>query len=257
MTLSIFPTTQDIGGAGSGIIATEDNMARFGAGEIAGYVISGYNPVTAPPEFIRVMNFSPGEAVISGYRVKHTATHSITVNFNELDQHWYYQLSKNAQGEVNGTQWIRVVGRESIADAPPDSIYVFSCSTNGNTVIASLDQRSPPPTILRGRYIGDGGFQRLIQPIDFVPAAVMISGPGGIPAAQIWAASNLLPGVIGARVSFGGGGEISENDDGLAPLLSQATLHEGGSNGFLVGGTVTNLLNFPGREYGYVAFYGF
>lgn len=144
---AVFPTGLDVNGGtpGSGTVWTEQTtQSLFKAlAQQQSYIISGFDPPSTGGGTL-TKAITGGEAVISGYRVKGTASNNITFGASATE-HLYLQLV------FSGTQ---VSGLELFTNTtgtrPSNSVKIAQVVTNGSNPTTVTDQR-PSGRVIYGR----------------------------------------------------------------------------------------------------------
>ena len=251
MTVSIFPTNEDVGGGDEGRTLTEIGLKGLFSGMFRrNFITAGLNTTG---DAGLVVTVAAGEAFISGYHYDESASQTVTVNANETDAHWFKALTKNADGFVTGSSWARVINPAiDGSDDPVDSVEVFKVTTGASTVTTRTDIASHKKDVVVGEYSGDGtGLQTVA--LGFLPALVIVAGPNGL-RSGIFSMSHifLLGGVSTSQGLFA---DVSGNKGVEFDNKFRPTLVGGATPGFEVGTDgVRDNLNMSGQVYSYVAF---
>ena len=135
MAVKVFPTTNDVGGAGAGKIITESNLVSWLKPILGGSVV--VNGFTVPASSATLnLDVAAGEALISGYRVVIDAATTLAMTASTTN-YIYLKLTRDASNNVTGATF--EVNATGIA--PADSVKIAKATTSASAVTGTADAR--------------------------------------------------------------------------------------------------------------------
>ncbi len=135
MATKVWPSTNDVGGAGAGKVITESNLTSWIKTLVAqNFVVSGF---TVPASSTTLnLDVAAGEAILSGYRVVIDAATTVTCTASATN-HIYLQLTRDASNNVTeATFAVNTTGT-----APADSVKIATAVADATSIISTTDAR--------------------------------------------------------------------------------------------------------------------
>lgn len=135
MTVKVFPTLGDVGGAGAGKVLTEANLVSWLKPLLGGnFVVSGF---TVPASSATLnLDVAAGESLLSGYRVVIDTTTTLAMTAS-VTNHIYLKLTRDAsQNVTEATFEVNTTGT-----APADSVKIATATADASTVTSTADAR--------------------------------------------------------------------------------------------------------------------
>jgi hypothetical protein len=134
----IFPSTNDVGGAGAGKTISEAHLAAYTSRVFdVPFVVLG---LTGGTSANLVLTIAAGEALIGGYRCQETTGGGVTLPASST-RDIYRQLSRDGSNNVTG--W-NTVHQAAGSAAPADSVLLGTATTSASAVTGWVDKR---PTV--------------------------------------------------------------------------------------------------------------
>lgn len=135
MATKIFPTVNDVGGAGSGKVLTEANLAYWLKQLLAqNFILSGF---TVPGSSVDLtLSVAPGEANIAGYRVVIDSATTVTCTASATN-HIYLKLTRDASQNVTSAEFeVNTTGTP-----PADSVKIATAVAGASSISSTTDAR--------------------------------------------------------------------------------------------------------------------
>jgi len=151
MAIEVFPTTSDIGGAGTGRSSTEETISQvLGIGIGQSSVLAGMAPSDGGGLTVTI---AAGRCCIGGYIVRASSSEDVAVSDDTTGYLWL-QLTGAASYDVTATAWIETA---DLTAPPANAALITKFVTSGGSVSSVQDrERREGEGILTGSYTGDG-----------------------------------------------------------------------------------------------------
>lgn len=152
MAIEVFPTANDIGGAGTGRSSTEESIAQvlgLGVGETT--IISGFTAAVGAGLNVYL---APGRASIGGYIIRNPDFLNVPVT-DETTGYLWLQLAGADTYDATGTAWVETA---DLSSPPANAALVTKFITSGGAISSVVDrERREGEGMFTGSYAGDGG----------------------------------------------------------------------------------------------------
>jgi len=192
MAIEVFPTANDIGGAGTGRSSTEENIAQFsGIGIGQSTILSGFT--AAEGVGLNVL-LAPGRASIGGYIIRNQGFLNVPVT-DETTGYLWLQLPGADVYNATEPGWVETA---DLSSPPDNSALVTKFIAAGGAVTDTDDRmRREGAGMITGSYTGDGGTDDF-QEIDLglTPRFVIARNNAPVGVNWKWAFSNVFPGNV-------------------------------------------------------------
>ena len=139
MGTKVFPTTNDVGGAGAGKVITEANLTALVKMLLGqAFVLSGF---TVPASSLDLtLSVAAGEANIAGYRVVIDSATTVSCTASATN-HIYLKLTRDASQNVTGA----VFEVNTTGTPPVDSVKIATAVAGASSISSTTDARVLTP----------------------------------------------------------------------------------------------------------------
>ena len=190
MAIEVFPTTSDIGGAGTGRSSTEETISQvLGIGIGQSSVLAGMAPSDGGGLTVTI---AAGRCCIGGYIVRASSSEDVAVSDDTTGYLWL-QLTGAASYDVTATAWVETA---DLTSPPANAALITKFVTSGGSVSSVQDrERREGAGTISGTYTGDGGADEH-QEIDLglTPRVVIARNLELMTSTARWSISNVFPG---------------------------------------------------------------
>ena len=194
MAIEVFPTANDIGGAGTGRSSTEESIAQLlglGVGETT--ILSGFTASAVASELN--VRLAPGRASIGGYIIRNPDFITVPVSYDTTG-YLLLQLTGADTYDATATAWVETA---DLSSPPANSALVTKFITSGGAISSVTDRERREGTgTIGGTYTGNGGVGDTQEiNLGLTPRLVVARTKAAtVNSTYRWAMSNIFPGNV-------------------------------------------------------------